>query len=92
MFEYTAPYGPKFNGRVERKFPTLYGKVITTFIHTGLEFEAAQKYWCECTNTLLKKENMLVNTNEKLEGRISNCSYFLWTFGEMAKVKDSGSR
>ena len=29
---------------VERKFPILYEKIRTTFIHAGLEMEEAQKY------------------------------------------------
>jgi hypothetical protein len=28
-FEYTGPGTPQFNGRVERKFATLYGRVRT---------------------------------------------------------------
>ena len=43
-FGYTTPYSPQFNGRVERKFPTLYGKMRATFIYAGLEIEKAQKY------------------------------------------------
>jgi transposase InsO family protein len=27
QFEYTAPYTPQQNGRIERKFATLYGKI-----------------------------------------------------------------
>ena len=35
-FEYTAPHNPQFHGRVERKFPTFYNKMRSTFIHAGI--------------------------------------------------------
>ncbi len=58
-FEYTAPHSPQFNRRVERKFPTLYGKMRATFIHAGITHDEAQRYWCECANTLINIENIL---------------------------------
>ena len=61
--------------RVERKFPILYGKMRTTFIYAWLEMEEAQKYWCECTNTLINLNNIKC-VSEKLEGRMPNCSHF----------------
>jgi hypothetical protein len=36
QFEYTAPGTPQRNGRVERKFPTHYGRVRAMFNHTRL--------------------------------------------------------
>lgn len=97
-FEYTAPYSPQFNGRVERKFPTLYGKMRATFIHAGITHDEAQRYWCECANTLIKIENILIkakgdkSASEKMNGRMPRYSENLHTFGEMAIIKDNGKK
>ncbi len=63
-FEYTAPCSPQFNGRVERKFPTLYGKMRATFIHAGIRDADSKSYWCECANTLIKIENILIKSKD----------------------------
>ena len=71
-------------------------RCIESGLEIGLKIEEAQKSYCECANTLIKIENMLIKTNanecasDKLEGRMPNYSHFPRTFGEMAVVKDRG--
>ena len=44
-FEYTAPYSPQFNGRVERKFPTLKGRVRAMLNWEGVTENMRAKLW-----------------------------------------------
>ena len=41
-FEYTAPGTPQQNGRIERKFATLYGRVREILNHAQFD-----SYWCK---------------------------------------------
>ena len=60
QFEYTAPGTPQRNGRVERKFTTLYGRVRTTMDHAGLPEKLRKGLWAECAQTATTIENMIV--------------------------------
>jgi hypothetical protein len=58
VFEYTAPNTPQQNGRVERRFPTLYGRVramlqniniaASTIKGCGLKRLTLQQIWVTC--------------------------------------------
>ena len=60
-FEFTAPGTPQQNGKVERAFATIYGKIrsmlnsarITTGVRKGL--------WAMCANISVQLENIIVN-------------------------------
>ena len=47
-FEYTAPHSPQFNGRVERKFPTIWAKMRALFHEAELTEAMKYKLWSEC--------------------------------------------
>ena len=65
-FEYTAVRTPQQNGRVERKFATLYGRIRPMMIDTGIEEELRQKLWTETANVATDLDNILVsNKNNK---------------------------
>ena len=42
-FEYTAVGTPQQNGRIERKFATLYGRVRSMMIDAGIKEELRQR-------------------------------------------------
>jgi hypothetical protein len=47
-FEFLGPRTPQRNGKVERKFQTLYGRIRATINGVGLEGELRDKIWAEC--------------------------------------------
>jgi len=64
QFEFTARGTPQQNGRVERKFATLYGKVRATLNKAKLSTSLHHGLWLECANTVTKTKNLL-STNLK---------------------------
>ena len=56
-FEYTTPGTPQQNGRIERKFATLYGRVRAMLKEVGGTFK--KKLWAEPANTATDLDNML---------------------------------
>lgn len=60
-FEYTAPGTPQQNGRVERKFATLYGRARAMMSHAGLKEKQRQLLWCEAVSTATDLENLILN-------------------------------
>ena len=92
-FEYTAPNTPQQNGRVERKFRTLFDKARAMLNTAGFPLEMRQKFWAEAALTATKLENMMVHkTDEKCPhelfwDRKPEYWKFLRTFGEMGVVK-----
>ena len=62
-FEFTAPDTPQQNGRVERRFPTLYGRVRAMLhnIYSGINHK---RFWAEAANTATDIDNMLVKQGE----------------------------
>jgi len=62
-FEFTAPNNPEQNGRVERKFQTLYGRVramIRGASDSGLAPESAKKLWAEAGATATCMDGLLI--------------------------------
>jgi transposase InsO family protein len=47
-FEFTAPYTPEMNGKIERKFATLYGKTRSMFNGARLTKELRNGLWAQC--------------------------------------------
>ena len=97
-FEFTAPNSPQYNGRVERAFATAYNKIRTVLNYTGLTTETKKRIWCECASTVINVENILIkNQSDKsayeiMHGHMPNYVNDLRTFGEIAIVKNNGSK
>jgi hypothetical protein len=62
QFEYTAPGTPQLNGRVERKFATLYGRVRAMLNGARLTKELRNGLWTEAARTASDLENTLTST------------------------------
>ena len=62
-FEFTAPGTPQQNGRVERKFQTLYGRVRAMLIGSQIEQPLRNSLWSEAANTATDLDNNLVKTS-----------------------------
>jgi hypothetical protein len=61
-FEFTARMTPQQNGKVERAFATLYGRMRAMMNGAGWSDSMKQGYWIEAAATATKMENIL---NEK---------------------------
>ena len=67
QFEYTAPDTPQQNGRVERKFQTLYGRVrAMIFGMEDFEISAVRKLWCEAAQTATDLDGYIVKEGDEL--------------------------
>ena len=65
-FEYTVVGTTQQNGRVQRKFATLYGRISSMMIDADVEEELRQKLWAEAVHTAADRDNILVtNRNNK---------------------------
>ena len=95
VFEYTAPNTPQQNGKVERKFATLYGRVRATLNQAGLEDKTRKKLWAECANHCTILENIMSSERSKVEGPWHNKDKNKKTltnlrkFGELGVVKNA---
>src|SRR5512133_3591482 len=58
-FEYTAPGTPQQNGKVERKFPVLYGKVRSMLNGAKLPTNLRSGLWTECARTATLESNLI---------------------------------
>jgi hypothetical protein len=93
--EFTAPNTPQQNGKVERKFQTLYGKVRSMLNWARLPITMRRRLWAQCakTATLLKniilKHHSEITSYELLHGKASPHIDFLRKFGEVAMVHDA---
>ena len=57
-FEYTSPNTPQQNGKVERRFATLYGRVRSMMNGAGLTGNLRSGLWAECARTATKLDNL----------------------------------
>jgi hypothetical protein len=62
QFEYTAPGTPQLNGRVERKFATLYGRVRAMLNGARLPKDLRHGLWTKAACTATDLENTLVSS------------------------------
>ena len=90
-FEYTAPRTPQQNGRVERKFATLYGRVRAMMNAAGLLGHLRHGLWAECAATATTLENLTVTNRDKPSHNLlykedSTLVRKLGIFGEMVVV------
>ena len=65
IYEYTAPNTPQPNGRVERAFATLYGRVRSMLNSACLNKEFRQGLWAECATTACVLDNLDCSGNKK---------------------------
>jgi hypothetical protein len=62
-FEYTTPNTPQQNGRVERRFPTIYGRVRAMWRDISVSINN-KRLWAETANTAIALDNMLLKQGE----------------------------
>ena len=93
-FEITAPYTPQQNGKIERKFATLYGKMRAMLNGAKLRPHFREKFWAQCARLATQLENVIVKQNQQtsasmmFHGNEPNWVHHLRTFGEIGIVKD----
>ena len=97
-FEFTGPGSPQYNGRVERKLATLYGKVRTILNEAQLPSNIRQGLWAKACNYVTDIENILVTPNkkqssyEKIYGEISPVVKNVHEFNEIAIIEKHEER
>jgi hypothetical protein len=57
--EFLVPRTPQRNGKVERKFQTLYGRIQAMLNGAGLEGELRDKIWAECAMNVTYLSNII---------------------------------
>ena len=93
-FEYTAANTPQQNGRVERKFATIYGRVRSMLTGAGIEGALRKSLWAEAGNTAINLINIQVSHKtektpyEKFSGQQELPRYInnLHSFGEVGII------
>ena len=63
-FELTAPGTPQQNGKVERMFATLFGRVRSKLNSAHLNKKLREGLWTECAQTVTHEANLLTTHNE----------------------------
>jgi hypothetical protein len=93
-FEFTAPGTPQQNGKVERMFATLYGKIRSVLNSARLTTGLRKGLWAQCANHAVQIQNILImkhgedSASERFYGRNPSWINNMRTFGEMAIVTD----
>jgi CRISPR/Cas system CMR-associated protein Cmr5 small subunit len=96
-FEFSAPYKPEQNGKIERKYATLYGKARTMLNWGKFPQHLRNGLWAQCANTVSKLENILTthvnnpSASEKIYGNNPRWISNLRIFGEIGIVHDSAT-
>jgi hypothetical protein len=63
QFEFTARNSPEFNGKIERKFAIIFGRIRVNYNAAGLTKKLRNKLWGEACMTAIDVENLLVSSN-----------------------------
>jgi hypothetical protein len=98
MFEFTAPYTPQQNGKIERKFATLWNKVRSMLNTAKVPKELRNKLWAQCANHATLLENTLLYPNKQqtpyffLHNKQPPWINNLHIFGELAVIHDSAHK
>ena len=93
----TARKTPQQNGKVERAFATLYGRIRSMFANAGFEKVKRETLWAKCAATATKLDNILVKQGEtkspyeKFYGKENKIKKHLRIFGERGKVTKSNT-
>jgi hypothetical protein len=90
-FEFTAPNTPQQNGKVERKFATLYGKVRSMLNSAKLTPWLRGQFWAYAALHATNIENVIVDANgqtayEKVWKKEPKWVLFIRQFGEVGIV------
>ena len=90
-FEFTARMTPQQNGKVERAFATLYGRMRAMMTAANFDTKEKHELWMEAASTATKLDNILCEGDEKsphLKFYGENAGYekYLRTFGEIGIV------
>ena len=96
-FEYTSSETPQQNGRVERKFATLFGKIRAMLNEAKVPSWLRRGLWVKAASVATKLENIIVKSSsektaaEKMYGKNPAWSKHLRKFGEIGIIKVGGS-
>ena len=97
QMEYTARKTPEQNGRVERLFQTLFGRIRSCFNGARMTKKMKLKLWAECASYVTDCHN-IITSDENCEpphlafyGEMPRYSKHLRRFGEVAVVTKFGS-
>ena len=91
-FEYTAPGTPQQNGKCERKFASLYGKVRSMLNGVRFTKTLRQGLWTECAAAATLEDNILATATNpvppytQFHGKDAPMARNLRTFGEIGIV------
>ena len=91
-FEYTSPNSPQYNGKIERKFQTLYSRIRTNFNGAGVHGELRGLLWAECARHSQDQDNILVKQNrsepstKSVFGTVFHGWEYMREFGEIGIV------
>ena len=94
-FEYTARATPEQNGKVERKFATLYARTRAMFNGARLPERLREGVWTEAASTATNIENALISMRKKdssdiqMLGEETKGLRGFRTFGEMSIINKS---
>ena len=64
-FEFTPRNTPQYNGKIERKFQTIYSRVRANCEAAGLTKKLRNQLWAEAFVTAVDVENLLVSDNHE---------------------------
>ena len=64
-FEFIAPGTPQQNGKIERKFATLFGRARSMLNQAKLSRSKRNELWAEAANTATMLDNITVSSNEE---------------------------
>jgi hypothetical protein len=81
-FEFLGPRTPQRNGKVERNFQTIYGRIQAILNGYGLEGELRDKIWAECVMNVIHLSNII-------SAKSSFKSPFELLYGEKPKLHDN---
>ena len=65
IVEYTAPYTPQQNGKVEQAFPTLFGRARAVYNGAKLPVDLRKKYFAKHFEMQSKKTELYIHEDEK---------------------------
>ena len=92
QFEYTSPNSPQFNGRVERKFQTLFTRVRSNLNGAKVTAKMRNSLWAEAAQTSTMQENVCItkkkakSSYELFYGKEMPGWRYMKPFGEIAVV------
>ena len=102
QFEYTAPGTPQQNGRVERKFATLFGRVRAMLNGGGFPEELRKSLWAEAANTATMLDTFLISSPQDVMAfqqffgkgveDVKNILKHAQKFGEMCIVNNNSKK